>query len=232
MRNIFGQTDFLTFNIGHTHTDEFEIAYSNYTAQTYQNALEVSYICPSMTPTSGPPAFRVYTVDPVTFGVLDSVTYIANISSPTYQTEGPVWEKYYSAKETYGPLVDPPVTDPTAELTPAFWHNVTTAFQNNDTAYQDYNARKTRGFAVTACTGTCKSDDICQIRAAQSQYNCGTITPGINFRKRDEILERTSGKIEGNVCEGSLVRPILAKIVAQHGLLEDAYGRAVEKYRH
>ncbi|KAF4637428.1 hypothetical protein G7Y89_g661 [Cudoniella acicularis] len=108
---------------GHTHVDQFEIAYSDYTSQSFSNALEVSYVCPAMTPTEGHPAFRVYTVDPVTFGVLDSTTYIANMSSPGFQTTGPVWTKYYSAKETYGPLVTPPLTDPTAELTPAFWHN-------------------------------------------------------------------------------------------------------------
>ena len=128
--------------------DQFEIAYSDYTDQTGNNALEVSYICPSMTPTSGPPAFRVYTVDPVTFGVLDVETYIANISAPDYQY-GPVWQKYYSAKETYGPLVTPALTDPTAELTPAFWHNLTTVFQNNDTAFQGYITRMTRGWDVS-----------------------------------------------------------------------------------
>jgi hypothetical protein len=31
-------------------------------------------------------------------------------------------------------------------------------------------------------------------------------------------------------CEGSKARPILAKIAAQHGLLEEAVGRAIVKY--
>lgn len=213
--------------------DQLEIAYSDYstdyTLRTADDAIEVSYICPSMTPTSGPPAFRVYSVDPVTFGVLDIETYIANISDPSYQTE-PLWQKYYSAKEAYGPLVTPPLTDPTAELTPAFWHNVTAAFVMDDAAFQGYIARKSRGFDVSNCTGVCKSNEICGIRAAESQYNCATITPGISFKKRDEVVERTLGSVEVGECEGSRARPILAKIAAQHGILEEAARRAVEKY--
>jgi sphingomyelin phosphodiesterase len=217
--------------IGHTHVDQFEIAYSDYTAQSWSNALEVSYICPSMTPTSGHPAFRIYTVDPVTFGVLDMTTYIANMSSPDYQTTGPVWQEYYSAKATYGPLVTPPLTDVSAELTPAFWHNLTTVFESNDVAFQEYYARKSRGWNVNSCTGTCQTQEICQMRAAQSQYNCAEITPGINFKKRDEQLMRLEGRVHEAECEGSRGRPILAKLAARNGLLEEAVQRAQEKYK-
>ncbi|KAE8441924.1 hypothetical protein EG329_004182 [Mollisiaceae sp. DMI_Dod_QoI] len=217
---------------GHTHVDQFEIAYSDYTAQTFSNALEVSYIAPSMTPTSGHPAFRIYTVDPVTFGILDIETYIANISFPTYQS-GPTWQKLYSAKEVYGPLVTPPLTDPTAELTPAFWHNVTAAFQINDPAFQNYYALKSRDYSTATCTGTCKTQEICAMRAAQSQYNCATITPGINFKKREEdgVVERSEGKIELGECEGSLIRPMLARLAALDGLLERAVEEARVKFR-
>jgi sphingomyelin phosphodiesterase len=215
---------------GHTHVDQFEIAYSDYTAQSYSNALEVSYIAPSMTPTSGSPAFRVYTVDPVTFGVLDITTYIANITSPDYQTTGPVWEEYYSAKSVYGPLVG--VTDPTAELTPAFWHNVTVAFENDDAAFQDYETRKSRGYTPGDCTGTCKTSEICAMRAAQAQYNCATITPGISFKRDLEgVGKRDFGAVpEVGECEGSLLRPILAKLAAKDGLLEEAVVNARVKY--
>lgn len=101
---------------GHTHHDQYEIAYPDYTAPSADTANSITYITTAMTPTSGNPAFRVYYVDPETWGVLDSVTYFANMSLPDYQTTGPTWAKYYSAKETYGPLVDPPLTDPAAEI--------------------------------------------------------------------------------------------------------------------
>ena len=169
---------------GHTHKDEFEIAYSDNSNPTADTATMMSYIAPALTPTSGNPTFRVYSVDPVTFGVLDFEVYIANMSDPTYQTK-PTWEKYYSAKEVYGSLLTPAVTDSSAELTPAFWHNVTALFEDDDTVFQDYIARKTRGWDYSSCTGDCKTDEICQLRAGESQYNCVTITPGISFKKRD-----------------------------------------------
>ncbi|KKY17767.1 putative sphingomyelin phosphodiesterase [Phaeomoniella chlamydospora] len=174
---------------GHTHKDEFEITYSDYTNQSSSNAIAMSYIAPALTPTSGNPTFRVYTVDPVTFGILDYTTYITNISSPTYQS-GPVWEKYYSVKETYGALVSPPVTNVSAELTPSFWHSLTSLFESNDTIFQEYYTRRTRGYDTTNCTDSddnCKTDEICQLRAAEAQYNCVEITPGVNFRKRSLV---------------------------------------------
>lgn len=75
------------------------------------------------------------------------------------------------------------------------------------------------------------------MKAAESQYNCATITPGISFRKRDEEggrLERRIGDVVeayGGDCEGSMIRPILAKLAAQEGLLESALKKAKLKAR-
>lgn len=190
---------------GHTHKDEFEISYSDYTSQTAETATQMSYIAPALTPTSGNPTFRVYSVDPVTFGILDYTTYIANISSASYQS-GPTWEKYYSVKEAYGSLLSPAVTSASAELTPAFWHNLTVLFENDDAVFQDYYARKSRGYDVSTCTGDCKTDEICQLRAAESQYNCVAITPGINFRKRDVAGEQ----LHSQECSGSVAASIVS----------------------
>ncbi|KAJ5812314.1 hypothetical protein N7474_008615 [Penicillium riverlandense] len=78
----------------------------------------MGYVAPSMTPTSGSPSFRVYEVDPVTFGIMHFTQYIANISDASYQIE-PKWEPYYSAKKAYGSKLSTPVQDPSAEITPA-----------------------------------------------------------------------------------------------------------------
>jgi len=216
---------------GHTHVDQFEIAYSDYTAQSFSNALAVSYICPSMTPTSGPPAFRIFTVDPITYGILDIDTYIANISDANYQN-GPQWIHYYSAKEAYGPVVSPPLTDPASELTPAFWHNVTVAMENNDDVFNAYFSRQNRGFHDTPCTADCKTQEICGIRAADAQFNCLQPTPGIHFEKRDEGLQRTiGGKIRESICEGTRIKHIIAAIVGGHGVLEEGLQRARRKVR-
>lgn len=110
----------------------------------FQTATEISYIAPALTPTSGNPTFRIYSIDLVTFGVLDYTVYYANMSLPNYQINGPTWGKYYSVKEKFGPLLDPPYTSPSAELVPAFWHNLTEVFETKDSVFQDYFARKQR----------------------------------------------------------------------------------------
>ena len=200
---------------GHTHKDEFELAYSDYKQQTASNAVAMSYTAPAMTPTSGMPAFRVYSVDPDTWGILDYTMYIADMNNPTYQISGPVWTKYYSAKETYGPLVSPPLTNAAAELTPAFWHNVTTVLAQDATQFTNYYARKSRGWNVQACTDTCQTTEICQLRAAQAQYNCATITPGVSFKTRDES---SNGHVHANerACDGSGVSRILSLMAENH----------------
>ncbi|KAL7267046.1 hypothetical protein RUND412_010382 [Rhizina undulata] len=194
---------------GHTHKDEFEIAYTDYSDPTADSAVAITYIAPALTPSSGNPTFRVYSVDPVTFGVLDVVTYIANMSDPTYQTS-PTWEKYYSVKEAYGPLVSPAVTDDSAELTPAFWHTVTELFEDDDTIFQEYYLRKSRGYDTATCTGTCKTDEICQLRAAASEYNCATITAGVNFKKEKRDTDSTAA--HRGECDGSMMVDILADV--------------------
>ncbi|KAF5015345.1 hypothetical protein F66182_13355 [Fusarium sp. NRRL 66182] len=204
---------------GHTHKDEFEISYSDYTAQTYSNAVELSYIAPALTPTSGMPAFRVYSVDPETFAILDMTTYIADMINPTYQTAGPTWTKYYSVKEAYGPLVTP-LTSASAELTPAFWHNLTEVLSSNQTAFDEYYARKSRGYDVSSCTGTCVTDEICQLRAAQSQYNCVTVKAGINF-KRDESQTFVADEVHRDSCQGSPAKSILKALLTKKDVKEE-----------
>jgi sphingomyelin phosphodiesterase len=168
---------------GHTHRDQFEISYKNYTDQTAEGAVAVSYITSSLTPTSGYPSFRVYSIDPVTYKVLDYTVYYANMSVPSFQTTGPTWKKLYSFKEAYGLFFSPPYTEPSAELTPAFVHNVTVLFENNDAVFQEYIFRKQRGFDFVPCTGTCKTYELCELRSAQSQFACYGSSP-LSINKR------------------------------------------------
>ncbi|UKZ74533.1 hypothetical protein TrVFT333_002203 [Trichoderma virens FT-333] len=130
---------------GHTHLDQFEISYSDYQAQTAENAVSISYIAPSMAPLSGMPAFRIYTVDPITFGILDVETYSADMDEEGFNVR-PVWTRSFSAREEYGSSVDPPLDhSPKSELTPSFWHNVTTFLESNATAFDAYWARPSSG---------------------------------------------------------------------------------------
>lgn len=79
------------------------------------------------------------------------------------------WKLYYSARDTFGPLVNLPVGEP---LSPAFWHRVTDVFAANDTAFQLYNQFMTRGANVKPCDGSCKALAICEMRASRAEYNC------------------------------------------------------------
>lgn len=181
---------------GHTHTDLFQLSYTNYTDRSHNTAAAVGYITPSLTPTSGPPSFRVYDIDPVTFGVLDYTVYISNTSSPSFDTN-PKWTKYYSAKSTYAALLTSPSsssssspttidpTNPTTELTPSFWHNLTQSMATNPTIFQGWWTRRKRGFEVEECTGECIDQEICKLRAADQVFNCVVASPGIQARKRD-----------------------------------------------
>ncbi|RKK82020.1 hypothetical protein BFJ69_g3307 [Fusarium oxysporum] len=199
---------------GHTHRDHFQITYSDAPGKTFNNALITSYVGPSLTPMSGMPSFRVYDVDPVTFAVLDATTYSADMTSPIYQTQGPVWEKYYSAKETYGPLTNPPLIDHAAELTAAFWHNVTHVFEKNQTAFDEYMLRLSRGWVQPECTGECRSSQICMLRAARSQDGCDVPTLGSSYHTRMENVA------ERDECGVSVLQATFSALVAKEGALK------------
>lgn len=137
-----------------------------------------SYIAPALTPASSNPSFRVYTIDPHTFAILDYAVFAANMSLPSYQT-GPVFTQLYSVKEAYGSRLEPPVVAPQQALTPAFWHNVTTLFERDDDVFMAYRRRKARIFRVgpeATCDAECKKSEICQLRAALGEYNWFVLT--------------------------------------------------------
>ncbi|KAL8382380.1 hypothetical protein RB595_006252 [Gaeumannomyces hyphopodioides] len=218
---------------GHTHKDQFMLAYSDYRNRSAAAATMVSYIAPALTPTSGNPTFRVYDVDPVTFAVLDYTVYYADLDAPTFQTE-PVWQKLYSVKEAYGPLVG--VTDRHAELTPAFWHGLTDVFEADDAAFQQYRARKTRGRdASSACDAACKAAEICQMRAADARFNCVAVKPGVHF-KRDGGGSSSSSSGGGGLdvhaahdeCDGGQAAPIMSTIATSSAGLEALRDAMVE----
>ena len=99
---------------GHTHEDQFEVFYFNdngndkSTDQSTEKAVSIAYIAPSITPYQNlNPTFRVYSVHPVTYEIMDYDQYYASI--PTFDdlveskaNHGPVWRKLYSARDAYG----------------------------------------------------------------------------------------------------------------------------------
>ncbi|KAJ7716970.1 sphingomyelin phosphodiesterase [Mycena maculata] len=190
---------------GHSHMDQFEIAYSNYSDQTAQTAVSAALIAPALTPNSGNPAFKVYSIDPDTYEVMDASVFFTNASTPQFQIN-PQWGLFYSARETYGPLVG---LSPSEPLTPAFWHNLTEVFATNETAFQMYNTFLTRGGAVVPCDAACQNTTICDLRAFRAQNNCDVPTPGFSLRRRGGgVLHETEA------CEGIGIAHIMSNMVA------------------
>ncbi|GAA5820836.1 hypothetical protein JCM11251_001836 [Rhodosporidiobolus azoricus] len=180
---------------GHSHVDEFEIGYEDYNNRTEEGANGVAFIGGAVTPTSGNPVFRVYDIDPDTYEVMDFTPYYANKTSPTFQSS-PQWEPYYSARSAYAPYLamkehGGEVRGPWPEeksLGPGFWHRVTEVFEKNETAFQLFNTRLSRGGKIEDCSGPlCRKNTICMLRSMRSEDNCAVIQPGLSFKdqKRD-----------------------------------------------
>lgn len=194
---------------GHTHRDEFMIHYSNYDHRRADTAIAFEYITPSLTPAEAMPAFRVYDVDPVTYAVLDATTYYVDMDDSSFDTDGPKWKKYYSAKEAYGSLLStPPGLED--ELTPSFWHDVTEAFVKDDAAWAKFLDRKGRGYGVAICEDDCKEETICQLRAGRAQDNC--FDPHLGLGGLEKSTMRTDAKHtgHGSTCGGSVFRDMFA----------------------
>ncbi|OAA49477.1 Sphingomyelin phosphodiesterase [Metarhizium rileyi] len=213
---------------GHTHLDHFEISYSNYTERTHDTAVAISYICPSLTPTSGMPSFKVYDVDPDTFAIVDAKTYIADMEDSSFQTIGPSWKQYYSARETYDKTTDTRLTHPMAELSPSWWHNVTVGFEKNQTAFDAYMGRKSRGWKTgKQCADKCRETEICALRAGRSQDNCWVPHPGSHAYKRDELEHNSHNKHDE--CGSSFVGDIMGMLLERVDILETYQARFLVK---
>ncbi|BGP20196.1 hypothetical protein JCM10213v2_008331 [Rhodosporidiobolus nylandii] len=171
---------------GHSHVDEFEISYTDYRNRTVDRADGIAFIGGAVTPTSGNPVFRVYDVDPDTYEIMDFTPVYANKTSPTYQLS-PNWQPYYSARQSYNSFLDPPVPD-AHPLNATFWHRVTEVFEKNETVFQLFNTRLSRGGKIEDCSGPiCRKNTICMLRSMRSEDNCAVIQPGLSFKdqKRD-----------------------------------------------
>ncbi|KAF8926375.1 hypothetical protein BGZ58_011233 [Dissophora ornata] len=176
---------------GHTHRDEFALYYGP-GSKSSENALATAWIGPSVTPfTDLNPGFRVYKVDTKSWNIFDSQTYVADLSqAASWDASGssPNWHLEYSAREAYGAYV-PIATD--APLSAAWWHNVTTAFQTTDAAFQEYwtYRGKSAGLQGSCASGSaCKTEIICDLRAGQSSDSCTKISFSMKKRSDDEKL--------------------------------------------
>ncbi|KAF9111520.1 Sphingomyelin phosphodiesterase [Mortierella sp. AM989] len=163
---------------GHSHFDEFALYY-NSTNKTDQSAISTGWIGPSVTPfTNLNPGFRIYKVDNGSWNIFESETYIANLSLASVwdaTNSTPEWTLEYSARKAYGAYVPLPDNVP---LSASWWHNVTNAFQSNDTAFQQYwNFRGKSSGKIPVCSNAtaCPNQMICDLRAGRSNDSCTPI---------------------------------------------------------
>ncbi|KAG0380983.1 MAG: Metallo-dependent phosphatase-like protein [Linnemannia gamsii] len=185
---------------GHSHYDEFAISYAP-GAKNSQNAILTSWIAPSVSPyTDLNPGFRLYKVDTGNWNVYDSDTYVADLSkAATWDATGatPDWHLEYSAREAYGAHV--PIA-PDQPLSPAWWHNVTNAFESNNTAFQKYwTYRGKSANRMSECTSntTCPKEMICDMRAGKSTDTCSG--PSFGLQKREDGTEYDEGPLAADV---------------------------------
>ncbi|KAF9362054.1 Sphingomyelin phosphodiesterase [Mortierella sp. NVP85] len=160
---------------GHSHRDEFALYYAP-GAKSTQTAISTGWVGPSVTPYTGlNPGFRIYKVDTKSWNVFDAQTYIADLNQASkWDASGatPNWHLEYSARKAYGAYV--PIAD-NAPLSASWWHNVTTVFEKNDAAFQQYwtYRGKSANLQGTCAAGsTCPKDIICNLRAGKSSDNC------------------------------------------------------------
>ena len=104
--------------------------------------------------------------------MLDATHYWTNATTDAYQ-DGPVWSKYFSAREGYADLVRGPPLQPHESLGPAYWHNVTDALERNNTAFLEFHKRMTTGWQTPhakPCLGFCKERWIATLRTGSAAY--------------------------------------------------------------
>ncbi|THU83429.1 sphingomyelin phosphodiesterase [Dendrothele bispora CBS 962.96] len=227
-RTIVGQF------FGHTHADEFQLAYSNYSYQTKDTATSMSWIAPALTPRSGNPAFKVYDVDPDTYEVMDMKVYSSDLSESGYQ-ENPTWTLLYSARDLYGPLI-PGGLDTSSAFTPGFWHQVTEVFEKNDTAYRVYDLYKRRNGGQCSAYEECKERTICGVRAARSENNCALLQRGFGFGRtvmgeKGTVADRGYA-YEQEQCESVTISDVLVGMVEGvgemvFGMVSDLFSKLV-----
>jgi sphingomyelin phosphodiesterase len=138
---------------GHTHSDQFAVFYED---GNLTNPTEVMYVAPSVTTFSWRmPTYRVYTIDSLSFEVLDHETYMLNLTEAnlTNKTE---WTLEYRASESYG----------LKSLFAEDWNNLIANFMENKTLFDTYYRHFDRNDKI--CNDSCQFDRLCEMRSGRS----------------------------------------------------------------
>ncbi|KAG6020846.1 hypothetical protein E4U40_005789 [Claviceps sp. LM458 group G5] len=185
---------------GHTHLDQYQISYKDGAKQTAGNASVISFIAPSITPSDGNPAFRVYEVGKVSHNVLDSTTYFTDMSDPRYQ-RGPKWKSLYSIKSIFPGAFKPHVGGDMSSvpISAERWHTLTEMWEIYPKVFQVYWKNKVTGTDPKYCNTECRKKEICLVRGGRAEDNCAGMTPGVKLGDgRPRQLEARRAEDEGS----------------------------------
>lgn len=144
---------------GHSHTDWYEVFYDDV---TFKRPTSVLYIPGSVTTfTSLNPGFRIYENDGMyqnsSWTTLDFTNYYLNLTEVNHSNK-PVWQKEYSAKETYG----------LKSLFPEDWSELIYRMKANNTLFQTFHRHYYKMATPPPCTGKCKTDLLCDLKSGRS----------------------------------------------------------------
>lgn len=128
---------------GHTHLDQFNVLYDGEVSnKTEENAQNIAWISQAVTPlTENNPSWRYYSVDTKTHSIMNSYNYYFKLNDTfVNDSEEPIWEFEYSAREAYN-VVNWPDESP---LNATFWHKVANKVNSSTEIAQTYNNYKKR----------------------------------------------------------------------------------------
>ncbi|KAG6062075.1 hypothetical protein E4U32_002673 [Claviceps aff. humidiphila group G2b] len=190
----FSQTISAMF-FGHTHLDQYQISYKDGGKQTAENASVISFIAPSITPSDGNPAFRVYKVGKVSHSVLDATTYFTDMSDPWYR-RGPKWKSLYSIKSIFPQAFKPNINAvgdmSSVPISAERWHKLTEMWEQDNKLFGMYWKNKVTGTEPKYCNAECRKKEICLVRGGRAEDNCAGMKPGVKLGDggRQRQLER------------------------------------------
>ncbi|KAG6261344.1 hypothetical protein E4U49_004001 [Claviceps purpurea] len=178
---------------GHTHYDQYQISYKDGQSQTAGNASVISFIAPSITPSNGYPAFRVYEVGKVSHNVLDATTYYTDMTDSNYQVE-PEWKSLYNIKSIFPDAFKP---EPGREksivpISAERWHKLTEMWEKYPKLFKVYWKNKVTGIEPKYCGTECRKKEICLVRGGRAEDNCAGKKPGtkLGHVPRRQLEER------------------------------------------
>jgi len=139
---------------GHTHTDEFEVFYSE------GRPVNVAYIAPAVTPYHGlNPAYRVYRAGDGG-RVEDHQTHFLDLRAANARPgEAPAWQLLYDARSAYS----------LPSLAPESWHQLVTRLQANSSLFHTFYRHFYSASPVRPpCDPVCRRRLLCRLLSARS----------------------------------------------------------------